>query len=150
MGGKVLKRLLTLLGAISLAVSCTPPPPDLPDLIVRLTAPAYCRIDESAGTKRLLVTVSNQGASFQTLSPEIGIKVVFPPRDGQFGYPGSSQSNSIPSGFTFAPSLDYEHFFDIPPEAFRPDLIFTITVDDTNLISESNETNNIVSGVCVG
>jgi hypothetical protein len=81
-------------------------------------------------------------------SPEIVIKVVFPPHDGQFGYPGSSQTNSIPSGFTFAQGgRDVEEMFIVDA---RPDLIFTITVDDTNFVTESNETNNTVSGVCVG
>jgi len=142
--------LLRSLGAASLAAACTPPPPNLPDLYVRQTAPGYCRIDETAGTKRLLVTVSNQGAAFEAPSPEIVIKVVFPPHDGQSGYPGSSQTNSVPSGFTFAQGLDYEQSFDIPPEAFRPDLIFMITVDETDVTNELNETNNTVSGVCAG
>lgn len=150
MSGRLLRRLLTALSSVAIAAGCTPSPPNLPDLIVRQTAPAYCRVDESTGTKRLLVTVTNQGAPFETPTPEIVIKVVFPPRDGQFGYPGSSQTHSIPSGVTFAQTLDYEHFFDIPPEAFRPDLLFAITVDDTNVVNESTETNNTVSGVCVG
>ena len=142
---------LASLGAILLAASCTPPPPTMPDLFAQRTAPGYCRIDESAGRKRLLVTVSNRGAPFETPSnPEINIKVVFPPHDGQFGYPGSSQTNSVPSGFTFSQGLNYELFFDIPLEAFRPDLIFTITVDDANAVNESDETNNTVSGVCAG
>jgi hypothetical protein len=145
-GGNRLRRWLALAPIVSVGCSA-PPHVGSPDLYVVRPAPGYCRIVDAGGTKFLQVTVSNQGAAFEAPSTGIAIKVSFSAREG---YPGSNRSETIPSGFTFSTGLEYEQDFEVPLEAYRPDLFFTITVDDTNVVDESNESNNTVSGVCAG
>lgn len=140
---------LGMLAATVLAGACVAQqPPDKPDLIPVRTSPGYCEIDESVpGVRRLIVTTTNQGAPIPASRPLITTRIVFSARQI---FRGLSLSGDIPSGWWFPTGLQYQQTFDIPAEAFEPDLFFTITVDSNNVIDESNELNNTVSGVCAG
>jgi len=124
-------------------------PLDKPDLVAVQIEPGYCQIDESVpGMKRLIVTITNQGAPISASRPLITTRVVFSARQI---FPGASSSSDVPSGWWWPLGLQYQQTFEIPSVAFEPDLLFTITVDYTNVIDEgSGEANNTVAGSCAG
>jgi hypothetical protein len=112
----------------------TPPPTGQPDLIpVPLPGGGFC----NATAQGLVVTVKNQGtgpagASVTRVTFETGASVDIPtPPLG----PGAQVA---------LPPVPF------PPSCFQPDCSFRITVDATGLVAESNETNNTVSGQCIG
>jgi hypothetical protein len=93
----------------------------------------FCVLDG----ERLLVTVRNQGVG----DAEASTTTV------QFSTGGPvSEPTSALAGLVGVDDLS----FDIPVGCFTADCNFTITVDSDNVVSESSETNNSVSGRCIG
>lgn len=94
----------------------------------------FCRLDDQG---RLLVTVRNQGAAG---APASTTRVHFSP-GGSLDLP----TPSIPAGASVTlPPLP------IPGRCFNPDCDFRIIVDAKKEIIESDETNNVASGSCLG
>jgi hypothetical protein len=106
----------------------------LPDLIP-LPDPetGFCKRDERGN---LIVTVKNQGSSDAGASTTT---VHFVP-GGMFSQP----TPPIAAGG----SVDL--VFPIPGPCFNPDCDFRIVVDSAHQVTESDETNNIASGTCLG
>jgi hypothetical protein len=98
------------------------------------TSPAaFCRIEESG--KMLRVTVKNQGtidAGSSKTTVRFGEK------------PFTIDTPSVPAGG----SADL--LFKVPAGCFSPDCSFSISVDSSNQVSESDEGNNNVTGGCIG
>src|SRR5450631_2441860 len=142
-------RGLRLAGPLLLAAACTPQGTiERPDLLPKMTAPRFCSLDTAGGIKRLVVTITNQGAPIPGGRPPIATRVVFPARQK---FQGASVSLDIPPGFTWSRDSDYRHVIEIPANAFEPDLIFTITADYGDVIDEGpNEWNNTITGACSG
>jgi len=86
--------------------------------------------------RQLVVTVRNQGAGGAGPSTTV---VDF----GRFG----TVSKPTPA---LDPGEQTDLLFDVPPNAFDPDLDFQIRVDSNGEVPESNEGNNNASGVCIG
>ena len=129
---------IVLLMTVMALVACTPSVP-LPDL-VPANPPGmfgYCNVDDS---NNLIVYVKNQG---EADAPVSWVKV-------QFSLTAAVQDSSsaivaIPAGETKSVS------FAIPSGCFNSDCNFTITVDSTENIVESDELNNTVAnGICIG
>ncbi len=140
-------RGLLLAGLLLLVIACTQQQTiERPDLLPKMTAPQFCSLDTTGGIKRLVVTITNQGAHIPRGRPPIRTRVVFPARQA---FQGASVTLVIPPGFSWSRDLDYRHIIDIPRDAFEPDLI-SITADYGDVIDESNEDNNTTTGVCVG
>jgi len=118
-------------------LGCTPNPL-LPDLIPANPTGmfGYCNVDDS---NNLVVYVKNQGDADASASL---VKV-------QFGLASGSQEFSAPVGPILAGETKPVSFT-IPSGCFSPDCVFTITVDSGEGISESNELNNSVNGICIG
>lgn len=105
----------------------------LPDLVpVPDRSGSFCRRRNS----KLVVTVQNQGAGPAGPSTT---EVDF--------FAHGRQSLPTPA---LAPNASADLLFDIPPGCFDPDCQFRITVDATNQVTESNESNNTADGVCLG
>lgn len=105
---------------------------DAPDLVpVADMAGTLCRLRDG----RLLVTVRNQGASTAGAS---AVEVVFG---------GAGTVTKVAPELVSGASI--ELLFDIPPHCFSPDCSFRITVNSTSTVQESNETNNVASGLCL-
>ena len=103
-----------------------------PDLVpVADMAGRLCRLRDG----KLLVTVRNQGASPAVAS---AIEVAF----GS----GETVAKVAPA---LASGASIELLFDIPPHCFSRDCRFRITVDSASAVEESNETNNVASGLCL-
>lgn len=97
----------------------------------------FCDKD-SAG--KLVVHVKNQGLIAAPASKTV-IRFL---RAGK-ARPALVDTHGIPAGGTVTlPGIE------IPAGACGPDCPFTITVDVPNTIDESNETNNIADGLCLG
>lgn len=105
------------------------------DLIPLSSEASFCDLDSEG---RLLISVANVGqdnAGISTArvqfseSTVVVVEVLTP---------------ALPKGFTY--SLDP---IDIPPE-IRFDFTITITVDVNGEVAESDETNNLVDGFCIG
>lgn len=109
----------------------------LPDLVpVPDPRTGFCRRDDSPHG-RLLVTVKNQGTAD---APASTTTVEFSP-GGSFDIP----TPPIPAGQSVdLPPLDF------PPACFNPDCSFRIIVDSHHTVAESDETNNVASGTCLG
>ncbi len=90
------------------------------------------------------VTVKNQGGVEASVSI---VQVEF--------LPGGSRTADLfgpgPGG-SLPPGIAWDVQFLDPPlgSCFNPDCDFRITVDSANQVSESNETNNVVNGRCIG
>ncbi|MHC4617828.1 MAG: CARDB domain-containing protein [Planctomycetota bacterium] len=113
----------------------------LPDLVPvpdQRPGVGFCRLVEQGPDKgKLVVTVKNQGNA--DASPSI-TRVIFAP-GGSYDIP----TPSIPAGGSVdLPPLS------MPAVCFNPDCDFRIIVDVNNQVVESNETNNIASGMCLG
>jgi subtilase family serine protease len=54
------------------------------------------------------------------------------------------------AGLPLAPNASVDLLFPIPPHCFDPDCDFRITVDVANAVAETNEGNNVATGVCLG
>lgn len=106
---------------------------DLPDLVpVPNEHGSFCRRDE----RELTVTVCNQGsgpAGPSTTTVDFG-------QHGRVDVP----TPSLAAGAC----IDLKA--DIPLGCFDPDCQFRIIVDSTGVITESDETNNIATGLCLG
>jgi hypothetical protein len=94
---------------------------------------SFCRLEEQA--TKLRVTVRNQG---NEPVPASKTTVLFRT------VPVTLDTPPVPAGG----SIDL--LFAVPPGCFSPDCSFTIRVDASNQVSESNEGNNAVNGGCVG
>ena len=86
--------------------------------------------------EKLIVTVKNQGTAAAGPSTT---RVDFAT--------GGSSSQPTPA---IAAGASVDVSFPIPGGCFQPDCSFRITVDSTNVVSESNEGNNTASGTCIG
>ncbi len=98
----------------------------------------FCRIVKSGSAQgKLLVTVTNQGNAAAPASTCVV----------QFGQAGSFtlSTPAIPAGG----SVDLAPLV-IPGACFRPDCSFKIIVDSGGQVTESNEANNVASGICIG
>ena len=105
----------------------------LPDLVpVPNEQGSFCKRRDGI----LIVTVRNQG------SAPAGASVT----RVDFGSHGSVDKPTPP----LLPGASVDLDFTIPVGCFDPDCEFRIIVDATNAVLESNETNNIASGVCIG
>jgi subtilisin family serine protease len=115
----------------------------LPDLVpVRLPNMgmdpiAYCNLDDR---KRLVVTVKNQGDAG---APASTTRVTF------HSVPGGDVVVDLPT-----PALAAGESVDLDPielpNCYHPNCHFTITVDVTGVVAESNEANNTAEGYCLG
>jgi hypothetical protein len=94
---------------------------------------AFCRIEESG--KVLRVTVKNQGAI------EAGASKTTVRFDETLF---TLDTPPVPAGG----SVDL--LFKVPTGCFTPDCSFTISVDSSNQVGETNEGNNKVTGGCLG
>lgn len=106
----------------------------LPDLVPEPDdTGSFCRRDDEGN---LIVTVRNQGnagAGASTTTVDYG----------------SHGNISLPTP-ALAAGASVDLAFPIPPSCFDPDCEFRIRVDDGNVVVESDETNNIASGICLG
>lgn len=108
---------------------------ELPDLIpVPDPRPGFkfCKLRNG----NLVVTVKNQGsgeAASSTTMVDFGI----------FGILSKPTS-------ALAPNASVDLIFKIPRGCYNPDCDFKIRVDSTSTVIESNELNNLGSGVCIG
>jgi hypothetical protein len=84
----------------------------------------------------LIVTVRNQGV---VAAPASTVTV-------DFGIHGMVSAATPP----LAPGAQADVIVPIPLGGFDPDLDFRIVVDSTFVVPESNEANNMASGVCIG
>lgn len=85
---------------------------------------------------KLLVTVKNSGTGTAEASV---VKVDF--------YSFGSSSQAVPE---LAPGAAVELTFDFPVGSFNPDCEFKIIVDADGTLPESDETNNVGEGDCIG
>jgi hypothetical protein len=105
----------------------------LPDLIpVPDPQFGFCRGKDG----NLLVTVKNQGPG---PAPASTTMVDFF-QHGQVSQPTPP----------LAPGASTDLLFPIPAGCFSPDCSFRITVDSTNVVTETNEGNNTADGICIG
>ena len=115
--------------------SFIPPPPGTADLVpVPDAAGSFCKRDPAG---RLVVTVRNQGTAAAGASTT---RVEFAP-----GGPVDIPTPPIAAGA----SVDLPGI-QIPGVCFNPDCNFRIIVDVNGVVAESNEMNNIASGLCRG
>ncbi len=106
----------------------------LPDLIPLPDAKgSFCRSEDN---QILLVTVSNQGTGGAAASET----------EVDFGIYGKQVQFTPP----LPPGTPVELSFSIPPKCFDPDCEFRITADVNNAVVESDKSNNVASGVCIG
>lgn len=97
---------------------------------------AYCNF----GGAGLIITIKNQG---NDSAPASVTSVIFNSRDigtvvTNFNTPALASGSS------------YNHDIPIPNGCSDPDCGFEIRADSTKAISESNESNNNVGGLCIG
>jgi CARDB len=105
----------------------------LPDLVpVPDAQGSFCKREGS----NLIVTVSNQGPTGAGPSTT---RVDF----------GAHGTIDLPTPALF-PGASVDLKFPIPPGCFDPNCEFRIIVDVSGVVGESNEGNNIASGVCLG
>jgi subtilase family serine protease len=109
-----------------------------PDL-VPVKAPGnatFCEIDGG----NLKVYVKNQGDADADGSE---VEVIF------YLSNGVQKTERAATGFISAGATD-SVLVPMPDNCYNPDCNFKITVDIVNVVKESNETNNIVEGACIG
>lgn len=106
----------------------------LPDLIpFPDPETGFCRRNDRGD---LIVTVKNQG------SADAGASTT----TVQFSAGGVFSQPTPP----IAAGASVDLFFPIPGGCFNPDCSFRITVDSAHQVTESDETNNVASGTCLG
>lgn len=137
--------LLLFFGALAIAVigGCTPKPDlvavKLPDLG---TDPiVYCNLDDDG---KLIVTVTNQGSSDAPASVTRVTFTTLPTGDHvvELATPALAIGNSH--------DLDPIDLGAFPSNCYQANCHFTITVDSTNTVDESDEEDNSASGYCLG
>ncbi len=142
----VIAAVLGVLVGVVATLFITRRPTNLPDLVVLQTAAGYCDIRPTGpdgSIPSIFITVKNQGTGMAQRRSVA--QVVFPARQN---FPGAPPRQwDVPA---LASGGQYEEFVQIPPGAFVPDLVFMITVDVNNDLTESDKANNSVIGVCVG
>ena len=136
---KTCLALIVLLVAATVLTACGGP--KQPDLIP--SPPQYVNFCErSADGSRLVVHVKNIGTA-DAASAEVQVEF--------FIASGSSQTvNGISVTGVLAPGSETSIEVPIPAGCFNPDCDFKITIDPSNVVPESNETNNKVDGSCLG
>jgi hypothetical protein len=141
---KALSDVLALQNAVlkqvsDLELQCTRPelvPLALPGYVANDPS-SYCRLDAEG---KLHVIVRNQGGGAAIASKT---SVYFRIESG--GNVQQVTADTVPiAGFA-----DTEVVFDVPPECPAVGLcLFKISVDDSGLVAETNESNNVVVGQC--
>lgn len=107
---------------------CEPPPPTpKPNLTVVSPPPGYCGL---VGPNTVLVTVTNNGSAWARSS---NTRVTF------YTYYGSVPVTQSTPALNPGDSIDY--YFTIPDGCYQSDCEFSIRVDSTNVVVESNESN---------
>lgn len=136
---------LLFLGALAIAVlgGCAPKPDLVANLLPDLgTDPiAYCNLDQAG---RLIITVTNQGTY---AAPASVTKVTFTTLPtGNHVVNLDTPALGIGNSSELEP-IDLAAF---PSNCYQADCHFTITVDSTGVVEESEEEDNSVSGYCIG
>ena len=107
---------------------------DLPDVVPVENMAAYFERDDLGN---LLVQVKNQG---NKAAKNSWIRVDF----------DTGSHVESPTEILEVESFSFKTPISITPNSWDPDSNFTITVDAFENVTESNEDNNVVNGVCIG
>ncbi|MCQ3936776.1 MAG: hypothetical protein DPW18_06975 [Chloroflexi bacterium] len=102
--------------------------------------PTFCEREEDT----LFIYVKNSGSA-DAASAEVQVEFFLGP-----GYTRTENGTTVTGILAAGETLSSPIAVSIPGDCFNPDCDFKITIDPSNAVKESDESNNAVEAACIG